>query len=132
MNDRIRQEITYTASPDRIYEVLTTAALFSQMSGGAPAEIDATDGGAFSVFGGMIQGRTIECVPGKRLVQAWRAKNWAPGLYSVVHFELRAHPEGAQVALEHAGYPEGQGEHLAKGWHDNYWNPLKALLSAEG
>jgi uncharacterized protein YndB with AHSA1/START domain len=131
MSQGINQENVYSATPARIYALLTEAAEFSKMSGGAPAEIDAQDGGAFSCFGGMIHGRIIECVPGERLVQAWRAKTWEPGVYSIVRFDLSAEGEGTKVVLNHSAFPEGQGEHLSEGWGQNYWEPMKKLLSAE-
>lgn len=121
----IRQEVFVAASPARVFEVITRADAFSRMSGGAPAEIDAADGGAFSLFGGMIQGRNLECVPATRVVQAWRPKTWAPGLYSLVRFDLRADGDGTRVSLEHIGYPEDQREHLASGWQANYMEPLR-------
>jgi activator of HSP90 ATPase len=127
--ERIHQEISVAAPSSRIYEALTDGAQFSKMTGGAPAEIDASAGGSFSCFGGMITGRIIECVPGERLVQAWRAKPWEAGVYSIVRFELRSEGKGTRVVLDHTGYPEGQGEHLDKGWHANYWEPLRTLLS---
>jgi activator of HSP90 ATPase len=129
--ERIHQEIVVDAPKSLVYGVLTDAARFSQMSGGAPTEIDAKAGGAFSCFGGMITGRNIECVPGELLVQAWRAKPWGSGVYSIVRFELRAEGSSTKVALDHAGFPEGQGEHLDKGWHANYWEPLRKLLSEQ-
>lgn len=127
--DRIHQEIVVETPKSRVYEVLTSSALFSKMSGGAPTEIDAREGGAFSCFGGMITGRNVECVAGERLVQAWRAKPWQPGAYSIVRFELRAEGNATRVILDHAGFPEGQGEHLDKGWHANYWEPLRKLVA---
>ena len=93
------------------------------MSAGAPTEIDARAGGAFSCFGGMILGRNVECVPGQRVVQAWRVKMWEPGAYSLVRFELRSEGSSTRVILDHAGFPDGQAEHLEKGWHANYWEP---------
>jgi activator of HSP90 ATPase len=81
-------------------------------------------GGEFSLFGGAIRGRNIECVPGARLVQAWRASNWDDGVYSVVRFELTPEGGNTKVVLDHAGYPDGTGEHLDAGWHPNYWEPL--------
>ena len=129
MSDRIHQELVYEADPKRIYGILTDAEAFSAMSGGAPAEIDARDGGAFSCFGGMIEGRNVECVPGERLVQAWRAKTWEPGVYSVVRYELRPERTGTRLVLDHAGFPAGQADHLGKGWHANYWEPLKQMLA---
>jgi uncharacterized protein YndB with AHSA1/START domain len=126
--DRIHQEIVVKAPPARVYEVLTDAALFSKMTGGAPTDIDPKPGGVFSCFGGMITGRNIECVAGERLVQAWRAKPWEAGAYSIVRFTLRSEEGGTRVVLDHAAYPEGQGDHLDKGWHANYWEPLIKLF----
>ncbi|HXS64600.1 MAG TPA: SRPBCC domain-containing protein, partial [Streptosporangiaceae bacterium] len=96
---------------------------FAAMTG-APAHIDPAAGGEFSLFGGAICGRNIECVPGTRLVQAWRASSWDDGVYSVVRFELTPEDAGTKVVLDHAGYPDGTGEHLDAGWHPNYWEPL--------
>ncbi len=125
----IHHEIVLPAPPARLYRALTDAAEFSAMSGGAPASIDARDGGEFSCFGGMIHGRVVECVPGERLVQAWRVKAWSPGLYSIVRFELRPEGAGTRVVLEHGGYPDEQREHLDKGWHANYWEPLRKFFA---
>ncbi len=132
MSEQIHQDHTFDAGPERIYEVLTTGAEFSAMSGGAPCEIDAVPGGAFSCFGGMIEGRNIECLPGERLVQAWRAKNWDAGVYSVVRFELEADGAQTKLRMHHIGFPQGQASHLDEGWQANYWRPLSALLSKEG
>ena len=131
MKHRIHQELVYDATPARIYGVLTDAGEFSRMTGGAPCEIDAKAGGAFSCFGGMILGSNIECVPGERLVQAWRSKSWEPGVYSIVRFDLKPEDKGTRVVLDHTGFPEDQGEDLDKGWHENYWVPLRNMLSAE-
>jgi len=129
MTERIHQEILIEAPPARIYGVLTDASQFSKMSGGAPTEIDARPGGAFSCFGGMITGRNVECTVGERLVQAWRAKTWEPGAWSIVRFELRPEGNATRVLMDHAGFPVDQGEHLDKGWYANYWEPLRKLLA---
>jgi uncharacterized protein YndB with AHSA1/START domain len=64
----IRQEISLVAAPERVYQLLTDSAEFAAATE-RPAEIAVTEGGAFSIFGGYIQGRQIELVPGKRIVQ---------------------------------------------------------------
>lgn len=131
MHDQIHQTIQLPASPEAVYEQLTDAAKFSAMSGGAPAEVDPEAGGAFALFGGMIEGRNVECLPGRRLVQAWRAKSWDAGVYSLVRFELEAGPDGGtRLVMDHAAFPEGQAEHLDAGWHANYWKPMVAALTA--
>jgi activator of HSP90 ATPase len=123
MTAHIHQEQTIAASPEAIYAALTQAAEFGAMTG-APSRIDPAPGGEFELFGGAITGRNIECVPGARLVQAWRASAWDEGVYSVVRFELTAEGDATRVVLDHAGYPDGMGEHLDAGWQPNYWEPL--------
>ena len=87
MSKVIHQEISFKAGSQRIYEALTNADQFGELTN-APAEINSESGGKFSCFGGMITGQTIEVVPGTRLVQAWRVGHWEPGVYSIVKFEL--------------------------------------------
>jgi uncharacterized protein YndB with AHSA1/START domain len=126
----IHQEVVFKASPQRIYEALTDATLFSKVTGGAPTQIVRDLGGAFSCFGGMIVGRQLELVPNERIVQAWRAGNWAPGSYSIAKFELKAQGAETKVIFDHSGFPEDQQKHLEEGWHANYWEPLKKFLAA--
>jgi hypothetical protein len=35
--------------------------------------------GAFNTFGGLIEGRNVELIPNRRIVQAWRPAHWDPG-----------------------------------------------------
>ena len=128
MSESIHQEIDFKADPKRIYDVLTSAKQFSEMSGGAPTEIDPTNGGFFSCFGGMILGRNIELEPNQRIVQAWRVKTWEPGLYSIIKFGFKSQNAGTRMIFDHVGFPDDQRDHLAKGWHENYWDTLKKYL----
>lgn len=128
MSNTIHEEIKFQSTPDRIYQVLTDSKQFSKMSGGAPTDIQNEAGGSFSCFGGMITGRMIELVPNERIVQAWRAGNWDPGVYSIAKFELQQNGSETILTFDHTGFPEGQGEHLKGGWTENYWSPLKAYL----
>jgi activator of HSP90 ATPase len=129
MSTTIHQEIIFKTSPNRIYEALTNAEQFSKATGGAPTEINAETGGSFSCFGGMIVGRNIELVPNQRIVQAWRPANWEAGVYSLVKFELLEQGSETKLIFDHTGIPEGQSEHLATGWQDNYWRTLDQYLT---
>jgi activator of HSP90 ATPase len=125
----IHHEVTLPASPDRVYAVLTTGALFTEATGGRTAEIGASEGAAFSLFGGAIQGRVVELVPGQRIVQAWRPQPWPAGHYSLVRFTLTRDGSGTRLALDHDGYPAEQHDHLSAGWATNYFEPLKTYLA---
>jgi activator of HSP90 ATPase len=130
MSHRIHQEVLFAAGPDRVYRALTEGKQFSALSG-APADVSSDEGASFSCFGGMITGRNVELVPGKRVVQAWRAATWEPGAYSIARFSLEPNGKGTLLIFDHTGFPEGQGEHLEAGWRANYWEPMKKYLSIQ-
>lgn len=124
----LHQEVAFTATPQRIYEVLLDSRQFAAVTG-LPAEIDPKAGGAFTTFGGLIVGRNVELIPGQRIVQAWRAANWDPGVYSIVKFELSPQGSGALVVLDHTGFPESDFDGLTSGWPERYWEPLKKYFA---
>ena len=102
----IHQDVVLAASPARIYAALTDAAL----------------------FGGYVTGFNLEMLSGKRLVQAWRAGSWDPGLFSIADFALSPHGSGTRIVFDHRGFPDNAAAHLAKGWHANYWEPMARII----
>ena len=138
--DSIHQEPVFTASPMRVYEALTDAKQFTRVvkfSGALqamhlpdkPAEISDKVGGSFALFGGFITGRHIELVPAVRIVQAWRAGDWLPGVYSIAKFELVEQGSACKIVFDHAGFPKGEAKSLASGWKTHYWEPLAKVLA---
>lgn len=123
----IHQEVVFSAPASRVYRALVDAGEFSKATG-APTAGDAAEGASFSAFGGHISGRHVELVPDRLIVQAWRAKTWPAGTYSISRFELRPEGNTTRLVFDHSGFPEGQGEHLASGWEANYWEPLRKYL----
>ena len=136
--DAIYQEVVFKAGRKRIYEALTDTKQFDrviQLSkagmsyGKKPTAISREVGGPFSLFGGYIVGRHIELTPNERLVQAWREISWKPGVYSLVKFELVEQGADTKLIFDHTGFPAGAADHLAIGWYENYWEPLKKYLT---
>jgi activator of HSP90 ATPase len=132
----IHQEVTFPASPIQIYNLLTDSDQFSAATG-RPASIEAKEGAAFSLFGGFVEGRQIELLPGHRIVQAWRGKDWIPGVFSVVRFTLTPEAGGTKLTLDHSAYPEGASpfypswhEHLATNWPVFYFEPFAKHLES--
>ena len=122
----IHQEVTLPSAPSQVYQALVDAKKFAELTG-APATGDGSEGASFSAFGGHVTGRNVELLPGKRVVQAWRAKTWPEGLYSIARFELEADGKGTKLVFDHDGFPEDMKKHLADGWQANYWDNLKKL-----
>jgi activator of HSP90 ATPase len=125
----IRQEIDFKASPERVYGALTNDREFRAFSG-ADAKIQGERGGAFTLFDGLIIGCNVELTPDRQIVQAWRARQWAPGVYSIVRFDLTAHESGTRVVMEQIGFPLDSGAALEAGWTRFYWHPLERYLQA--
>jgi activator of HSP90 ATPase len=138
--ESIHQERVFRASRKRVYDALTDLRQFAKivelsgaMEGTPPgtkaAEISAVAGGAFTIFGGHIVGRQVELVPDQRIVQAWRVVDWKPGDYSIAKFELTEQGEETRLLFDHTGFPRGAAEHLASGWEEHYWEPLRKFLA---
>jgi uncharacterized protein YndB with AHSA1/START domain len=126
---KIHQEVTFSAPPARVYRALADSAEHAKFTG-APADISAEEGGAFSAHGGHVHGRNVELVPGRRIVQAWRGKDWPAGIFSILRFELIGEGQGTRLVLDQAGFPEGESEHLEGGWQKMYWEPLHKYLGS--
>ena len=141
-SESIHQEIKFSASRARVYDALTNSEQFDAVTrlsdglalvtapGAKATSISPEVGGAFTLFGGYITGRNLELLPGERLVQAWRTAAWKPGEYSVARFALMEDGAGTLVNFDHRGFPDGNGTHLADGWHVHYWQPLAQYLRA--
>jgi activator of HSP90 ATPase len=124
----IHYVLDFNASPELFYHTILDAKHFAEFSG-MPATIDASTGGTFSMFGGLIQGRNVELVPNQRIVQAWRPASWDPGVYSVVHFEFKHAVTGTSLTFDHTGFSSGLYGHLDWGWRNRYWGPLKKYFA---
>jgi activator of HSP90 ATPase len=123
----IHQEVTFAAPPDKVYRAILEE--LGKVTG-APTSGSTSEGGAFTAFGGYISGRQIELVPEKRVVQAWRAKPWVEGVYSIVRFELQADGAKTRLVFDHDGFPEGEKEHLSSGWQAQYWEPIRKYVES--
>jgi uncharacterized protein YndB with AHSA1/START domain len=129
----IHQEALIAAPPRRVFELLTDGRQFSAATG-MPAEITAREGDSFSVFGGRVEGRQIELVPGQRVVQAWRfgtahPSAWEPGVYSTVRFALEPAGDGTRLVIDHAGIPAEWIEHISQGYPTFYQDPIAKFFA---
>ncbi|MEO5326271.1 SRPBCC domain-containing protein [Mesorhizobium sp. CC13] len=125
----IHQEVHLKGTPKDIYDLLLDSARFQAMSGGRSAHISTHEGGEVSIFGGDIEARNLELVPNRRIVQAWRSRHWAEGIYSVVRFELEAEAGGTRLVFDQNGYPRTAHASLDEGWSKMYWEPMNKALT---
>jgi uncharacterized protein YndB with AHSA1/START domain len=126
----IAQTVTLPARPAGVYAALIDEKQHAAFTGN-PAKIDPRVGGVFMCYGGYISGVTVELVPAKLIVQAWRAKGWPRGFYSLVTFALAPSGRGkTKLTFTHLGVPAGDFKAKNSGWRSHYWEPLQRYLGA--
>lgn len=128
MLESIHQEIDFKANPKTIYAAMMDSRKHGAFTGNKAAKISKKIGGAFSAHGGYVSGFNLDLVENKRIVQAWRAKNWPKGVFSIVTFTLERQGSGTRLTMDHNNIPEGESGHLDPGWHKSYWKPLAEYL----
>jgi len=128
MSQTIKQTVIFNATPHKVYEALMDETIHARFTASA-AQISRQVGGIFSAYDGYISGKNIELIPGRKIVQEWRAVDWKPGQISQVTFEFSAVSEGTQLIFTHSGLPTGSEDDFAQGWIDNYWNPMRKFFA---
>jgi activator of HSP90 ATPase len=123
----IKQTIIFNASPHEVYEALMDSKKHSAFTGGK-ARISRSAGGEFMAYDDYITGENIELIQDKKIVQSWRAVDWADGFFSLVTFEFFDVQGGTRLDFTHTNLPEGTEDDFAQGWIDNYWELLKIFL----
>jgi len=83
----IKQEVSFRAEAQKVYDALMDSKKHSQFTG-SECVISKKAGGKFTAYGGYIKGVNLELVPGKKIVQSWRASDWPEGHYSKAIFIL--------------------------------------------
>ena len=127
----IRQSATFAAAPHDVYEILMDSEKHSQLTG-SEARISRQVGGKISVYGGEIEGKNLELVPDKKIVQSWRYEDWPEGHFSTATFLMTAVEGGTRLTFTQTSVPEEHYEDIKQGWRDYYWQPIKEMLRSRG
>lgn len=128
MKESLRMEDFFSVSPETLYTSWLESETHSAMTG-AEAKIDPKVGGAFTAWDGYIEGKNIELVPNKKIVQEWRTTEFADDDENS-RLEILLEPEegGTKLTLIHTHIPEGQKESYEQGWNDYYFQPMKEFF----
>jgi activator of HSP90 ATPase len=126
----VHQSVTLKANPKEVYHVLMNSGLHSEIVG-SRAVIGSKAGSTFSVWDGGINGYNLALEPNKKIVQAWRAKEWPKGHYSVAVFELEKTDEGTKLVFDQYGVPDDDYKNITDGWKNYYWAPLKSKFKGK-
>jgi activator of HSP90 ATPase len=125
----IRQKAAFKATPHDVYELLMDSRKHSQFAGGK-CSISRKVGGKVSISDGYITGENVELVPGRKIVQLWKAQEdcWPEGHYSTVTFSLAETKGGTVLTFTQTGVPVECGDRFDSGWREYYWIPMRETL----
>lgn len=129
MPKTIQQRVVFKkASAGFLYELYMDAKLHKQ-STGAPVAIKKKVGADFTAYDNYCYGKNLQLIPGKLIVQSWKASDWKEdALESTLILLFEQQGNDAVVTMVHANVPDDQHKELTGGWKDFYWNPWKAYL----
>ncbi len=123
----IKQVILFKAPPEEMYDAMMDSKKHSAFTGDA-AKIGKKVGERFTAYGGYAEGKNVELIPGRKIVQSWRASDWKEGYYSQVTFLFEETKEGTKMTFIQKGVPEEFYEDIEQGWIDYYWGPMREML----
>ena len=83
----VKVESEFKASASELFDCLHDAKRIAVWTGESPKYTGEANS-EFSLFGGAVSGILVESVPGKKLVQKWRLKQWPKDHFSVVTIDL--------------------------------------------
>ena len=123
----IKQIVVFKATPHELYEMLMDSKKHRAFSG-ETAKISKKEGGKVSAYGGWVSAKNLTLKPDRLIIQAWRGGNWPEGHYSKAVFLFTQTKIGTKLTFSQTKVPADKAKHIAKGWHDSYWNKMKAAL----
>ena len=128
MTPVIQQSVRFRTSPNTLFEMYLDSRKHSK-STGLPARISRRVGGRFRAFGGKLGGKNLLIIPGKQIVQFWRATHWKKDDWSILILTFSTVAGGAQIDLVHVGVPAYDQKGVREGWPKYYWRPWKTYLA---
>ena len=123
----IKQTVLFKANPHDVFEALMDSKKHSEFTGDV-AKISRKVDGKISAYGGYIEGKNLEIVKDKKIVQEWRGADWPEGHFSKTTFLFTKIKEGTRLTFTQTGVPDQHYKPISQGWHEHYWEPMKKIL----
>ena len=123
----ILQKVTFNCNPHDVYEAIMDAKKHAKFSK-SKVTITKRKGSRFTAYDGYIDGKNIELIADKKIVQYWRGKDWPKGHYSKVTFSFKKTKGGTLLTFTQESVPNKHYGHIKKGWVTHYWTPMKKML----
>ncbi|HYB05481.1 MAG TPA: SRPBCC domain-containing protein [Methyloceanibacter sp.] len=125
----VKQSVVLPAPAKKLYSMYLSAASHCRITGGK-VTIGARPGAKFRAFGGALQGRILQTVPGRLIVQAWRSTPFRKSdLDSTLILRFSGRGNRGRIDLTHVNVPDHDFRGVNNGWKSYYWKPWRKLLA---
>ena len=124
----VKQSVLLPARAADLYAMYLDSKAHGAITGGK-VTIGRRVGAPFKAFGGALSGRILQLMPGKLIVQSWRAKPFHKSDDDST-LVLRFVPVGAKgrIELVHVNVPDHDYRGVVEGWPNFYWKPWRKYL----
>ena len=123
----IKQTAYFNASPHEVFELLMNSKKHAGFTG-SKVKISRAKNGKIEAYDGWIEGKNLEIVKDKRIVQLWRGADWPIGHFSKVQFIIGKKGKGSKLIFTQKNVPDEQYKHINQGWKGQYWEKIKIYL----
>jgi activator of HSP90 ATPase len=111
-----------SAPPEEVYIALTNPNTIMLWSG-EEAKMSTEIGSEFSLWNGSIEGKNLDFIEGKKIVQLWYFGDQED--LSIVTILLHPAKQGTSIELTHTNIPDIDFEEIAEGWNQSYFGSLR-------
>jgi activator of HSP90 ATPase len=96
---------------------------------GSTASVSREAGAEFRAYDGGLTGRNLAIVPGRLIVQSWRASVWqADDPDSVLILAFADDDDGGRIDLVQLNVPDHAVDLIDAGWKQHYWQPWRTYF----
>jgi activator of HSP90 ATPase len=127
--EKIHHTIEFNVTPEEFYNAILDPVKHSAFTQ-TKVDISNVEGSSYTAYDGYIEGTNLELIPGRLIIQSWKASedNWPEGYYSKITFRISPENRGCKVEFTHENIPDGMGKMYDEGWKENYWDKMKLFF----
>ncbi len=118
---------TIQGPPNEVYLALTNPFTIGLWTGENNAVMRTEAGSEFSIMGESIEGKNLEFIENKKIVQQWYFGD-DEETPSIVTLKLHEHKEGTSIELNHTNIPDEAYQDIVDGWNGIYFKALKIFF----
>lgn len=109
------------AEPSDVYAALTNPFTIELWTG-YPAEMSTEPGSEFSLWEGDIEGKNIEFIQDRKIVQEWYFGEQEEK--SIVTIIITPERDNSIVTVEHSNIPDDEFAGISEGWREYYFDAI--------